>query len=104
MEGRGTQGWKISKPCTFRTKKETEIEAAKVEERKYYGQTINDRNMRFDEAVKDWLEHKKANVKESTFIQLGVLEKNAADKLKVPVQDAVAIKKEKVKYFQSSGI
>lgn len=150
---------------TFRTKKEAEIEAAKVEERKYYGQTINDRNMLFDEAVKDWLEHKKANVKESTFVQLEVivrnhimptfgvkkimtlkrteikrwiatfgeldengkekysfgsrlkylsvmksilhhavhelevLEKNPADKLKVPVQDTVAIKKEKVKYF-----
>jgi integrase len=31
--------------------------------------------------------------------ELEVLEKNPADKLKVPVQDAVAIKKEKVKYF-----
>ncbi|WP_031536327.1 MULTISPECIES: tyrosine-type recombinase/integrase [unclassified Bacillus (in: firmicutes)] len=150
---------------TFRTKKEAEIEAAKVEERKYYGQTINDRNMLFDEVVKDWLEHKKANVKESTYTQievvirnhilptfghkkimmihrpeikrwiasfgeldengkekysfgsrlkylshmksilhyavheLEVLEKNPADKLRVPVQDSVAIKKEKVKYF-----
>ncbi|WP_255286547.1 MULTISPECIES: tyrosine-type recombinase/integrase [unclassified Bacillus (in: firmicutes)] len=108
--------------------------------------------MLFDDAVKDWLEHKKANVKESTFVQLEViirnhvlptfghkkimtihrpeikrwiakfgsrlkylsviksifhyavhelevLEKNPADKLKVPVQDSVAIKKEKVKYF-----
>ncbi|MFU8649119.1 tyrosine-type recombinase/integrase [Lysinibacillus sp. RSDA_15] len=150
---------------TFRTKKEAEIEAAKVEERIYYGQTLNDRNMLFEDAVKDWLDHKKANVKESTFVQLEVivrnhimptfgdkkimtlkrteikrwiatfgeldengkekysfgsrlkylsvmksilhhavhelevLEKNPADRLKVPVQDAVAIKKEKVKYF-----
>jgi integrase len=150
---------------TYRTKKEAEIEAAKVEERIYYGQTLNDRNMLFEDVVKDWLEHKKANVKESTFVQLEViirnhvlpnfghkkimtihrpeikkwiakfgeidenrkekysfgsrlkylsvmksilhhavhelevLEKNPADKLKVPVQDAVAIKKEKVKYF-----
>ncbi|WP_010676447.1 tyrosine-type recombinase/integrase [Bacillus timonensis] len=150
---------------TFRTKKEAEIEAAKVEERKYYGQTINDRNMLFDEVVEDWLEHKKANVKPTTFKQieviirnhvlptfghkkimtihrpeikrwiatfgeldengkdkysfgsrlkylsymksilhyavheLEVLEKNPADKLKVSVQDSVAIKKEKVKYF-----
>ncbi|MCM3670284.1 tyrosine-type recombinase/integrase [Mesobacillus maritimus] len=150
---------------TFRTKKEAEIEAAKVEERIYYGQTLNDRNMLFEDAVKDWLEHKRANVKESTFVQLEVivrnhiiptfgdkkimtikrneikkwittfaqlneegkekysfgsrlkylsvmksilhhavhelevLEKNPADKLKVPVQDTVAIKKEKVKYF-----
>lgn len=30
---------------TFRTKKEAEIEAAKVEELIYYGQTLNDRNM-----------------------------------------------------------
>lgn len=150
---------------TFRTSKEAKIEAAKVEERIYYGQTLNDRNMLFKEALKDWLEHKKANVKESTFVQLEViirnhilptfgdkkimtikrteikrwiatfgelyengkekysfgsrlkylsvmksilhyavhelevLEKNPADKLKVPVQDTVAIKKEKVKYF-----
>ncbi|MHA6488626.1 tyrosine-type recombinase/integrase [Bacillus cabrialesii] len=61
---------------TFRTKKEAEIEAAKVEERKYYGQTINDRNMLFDEAVKNWLEYKKANVKESTLIQLEVIVRN----------------------------
>ncbi|MEG7335468.1 hypothetical protein [Bacillus sp. 0102A] len=45
-------------------KKEAAIEAAKVEERKNYEQTINDRNMFFDEVVKDRLEHKKANVKE----------------------------------------
>lgn len=151
---------------TFRTKKEAEIEASKVEERIYYGQTLNDRNMLFDEVTKDWLEHKKASVKESTFVQLEsivrnhvlpmfghkkimmihrpevkkwiakfgeldesgkmkysfgsrlkylsvmksilhyavheleVLEKNPADKLRVPVQDSVALKKdEKVKYF-----
>lgn len=150
---------------TFRTSKEAKIEAAKVEERIYYGQTLNDRNMLFKDAVIDWVEHKKANVKESTFVQLEVivrnhilptfgdkkimtikrveikrwiasfgdldengkekysfgsrlkylsvmksilhyavhelevLEKNPADKLRVPVQDSVAIKKEKVKYF-----
>ncbi|MGG3468970.1 tyrosine-type recombinase/integrase [Neobacillus pocheonensis] len=61
---------------TFRTKKEAEIEAAKVEERIYYGQTLNDRNMLFDEVTKDWLEHKKANVKESTFEQLEVIVRN----------------------------
>ncbi|MCM3725035.1 N-terminal phage integrase SAM-like domain-containing protein [Neobacillus cucumis] len=151
---------------TFRDKKEFRIEAAKVEARIYYGQTLNDRNMLFEDAMKDWLEHKKANVKESTFVQLEVivrnhvlptfghkkimtirrpeikrwiakfgeldqngeekysfgsrlkylsvmksilhysvheleiLEKNPADKLKVPVQDSVALKKNKeVKYF-----
>lgn len=61
---------------TFRTKKEAEIEAAKDEERIYYGQTLNDRNMLFDEVTKDWLEHKKANVKESTFVQLEVIVRN----------------------------
>lgn len=151
---------------TFRTKKEAEIEASKVEERIYYGQTLNDRNMLFEEVAKEWLyEYKKVNVKESTFEQLEVivrlhilpyfenkrimkihrpdikrwiakfgeldedgnekysfgsrlkylsvlksifhyavhelevLEKNPADRLKVPVQDSVATKKEKVKYF-----
>lgn len=145
---------------TFRTKKEAEIEAGKVEERIYYGQTLNDRNMLFDEVVKEWLyEYKKPNVKESTFEQievivrlhilpffgkkrimrirrseikkwikdysenekysygsrlkylsvlksifhyavyeLEVLEKNPADRLKVPAQDSVEIKKD-VKYY-----
>lgn len=59
---------------TFRTKKEAEIEAAKVEERIYYGQTLNDRNMLMEEVVDEWLnEHKKSNVKESTFEQLEVI-------------------------------
>lgn len=155
---------------TFRTKKEAEIEAAKVEERIYYGQSLNDRNMLFDEVAKEWLhDHKKANVKESTWEQLEVivrlhilpgfghkrimkihrpeikrwiasfgevdedgnekysfgsrlkylsvlksifhyavhelevLEKNPADKLKVPVQDSVALKKD-VKYFSLSEL
>ncbi|ETT32170.1 site-specific integrase [Paenibacillus sp. FSL R5-808] len=55
---------------TFRTKKEAEIEAGKVEERIYYGQTLNDRNMMFDEVVDEWLEEKQRNVKEPTFIQI----------------------------------
>jgi len=151
---------------TFRTKKEAEIEAGKVEERIYYGQTLNDRNMLFSDIANEWLhEHKKATVKESTFEQLEVilrlhihpffgykkaagirrqeikrwlkqyadekdqhgkekyalgsrqkylsvlksilhyavyelevLEKNPADRLKVPVQDSVAVKT-KVKYY-----
>lgn len=59
---------------TFRTKKEAEIEAGKVEERIYYGQTLNDRNMLFEEVAKEWLyQYKKANVKESTFEQLEVI-------------------------------
>ena len=59
---------------TFRTKKEAEIEAGKVEERIYYGQTLNDRNMMFEEVTKEWLhEHKKSTVKDSTFEQLEVI-------------------------------
>ncbi|MED4455949.1 site-specific integrase [Metabacillus fastidiosus] len=59
---------------TFRTKKEAEIEAAKVEERIYYGQTLNDRKMLFKDVATEWLyEYKKDNVKESTFEQLEVI-------------------------------
>ncbi|WP_042352297.1 tyrosine-type recombinase/integrase [Bacillus massiliigorillae] len=151
---------------TFRTKKEAEIEAGRVEERIYYGQALNDRNLLFDKVAKEWLyDYKKSNVKESTFVQLEVivrlhllpffenkrimqirrselnkwikhyseiknkngdlkysygarlkylsvlksifhyavhelevLEKNPSDRLKVPVQDSVALKKD-VKYY-----
>lgn len=59
---------------TFRTKKEAQIEAAKVEERIYYGQTLNDRNMLFEEVSNEWLcEYKKPSVKDSTFEQLEVI-------------------------------
>ena len=59
---------------TFRTKKEAEIEASKVEERIYYGQALTDRHMLFEDVVNEWLfEHKKANVKDSTFEQLEVI-------------------------------
>ncbi|MFC7064011.1 hypothetical protein [Halobacillus seohaensis] len=53
---------------TFRTKKEAEIEAGKVE-RIYYGQTLNDKNKRFDEVVTEWIqEHKKNQLKDSTYV------------------------------------
>lgn len=59
---------------TFRTKKEAEIEAAKVEERIYYGQTLNDKNMMFKEVSNEWLNgHKKVSVKDSTHEQLEVI-------------------------------
>lgn len=58
---------------TFRTKKEAEIEAGKVEERIYYGQTLNDRNMLFDEVVDSWLHHKKNELKDSTYRQTEVI-------------------------------
>lgn len=151
---------------TFKTKKEAEIEAAKVEERIYYGQNLNDRHMLFDEVIDSWLKYKEKNVKESTFEQievivrlhirpffgkkrvlkikrtdiaewleyyaevknenrenlysygsrtkylsvlksvlhyavheLEVLEKNPSDRIKVPIQDSVEVKKEGVKYY-----
>ncbi|MGE7020456.1 tyrosine-type recombinase/integrase [Solibacillus cecembensis] len=55
---------------TFRTKKEAEIEAAKVEERIYYGQALNDRNMLFDDVVEEWLRFKKLDVNENSFESL----------------------------------
>lgn len=58
---------------TFRTRKEAEIAAAKVEERIYYGQTLNDRNMLFGEVSQRWLTYQKSRVKESTFKQLEVI-------------------------------
>src|SRR5690606_17093801 len=58
---------------TYRTKKEAEIEAAKVEERIYYGQALNDRNMTFGEVADAWFEHKRAELKDSTYEQLEVI-------------------------------
>lgn len=58
---------------TFRTKKEAEIEANKVEERIYYGQTLNDRNMLFGEVVDEWLSNKKRELKDSTYRQTEVI-------------------------------
>jgi len=59
---------------TFRTKKEAQIEANKYEERIYYGQTLNDRNMLFEDVSNEWLnDHKKSSVKDSTFEQLEVI-------------------------------
>lgn len=52
---------------TFRTKKEAEIEAGKVEERIYYGQSLNDRNMLFGEVVEEWLKYKKLDVKPNSY-------------------------------------
>lgn len=52
---------------TFKTKKEVEIASAKAEEKKYYSQTLTDRNMLFSDVVQEWLKHKKNTTKESTF-------------------------------------
>ncbi|WHY71283.1 tyrosine-type recombinase/integrase [Fictibacillus enclensis] len=59
---------------TFRTKKEAQIEANAVEEKIYYGHTLNDRDLMFDDVVQEWLyNHKKSSVKDSTFRQLEVI-------------------------------
>lgn len=52
---------------TFRTKKEAEIEAGKVEERIYYGQALNDRNILFSEVVEEWLKYKKLDMKSNSY-------------------------------------
>ena len=57
---------------TFRTKKEAEIEANKVEERIYYGQVLNDRQILFEDVVDEWYEHKIRELKDSTARQLEV--------------------------------
>lgn len=61
---------------TFKTKKEAEIASAKAEERKYYSQTLTDRNMLFSDVVQEWLKHKKNTTKESTFRQTEVIIRN----------------------------
>lgn len=59
---------------TFRTKKEAEIEAARAEEKIYYGHTLNDRNKNFKDLALEWLNtHKKNNIKDSTFEQYEVI-------------------------------
>src|SRR5699024_5933458 len=55
---------------TFRTKKEAEIEAARVEERIYYGHTLADKNKCFKDLALEWLNvHKKNNIKDPTYEQ-----------------------------------
>src|SRR5690625_2991117 len=60
---------------TFPTKKEAKIAAAEAEKRKFYGQTIVDRELIFGDVIDDWFKHKKRNVKESTLIQLEVIKR-----------------------------
>lgn len=72
-QARVSQNGKEFSIGTFRTKKEAEIEAAKVEERIYYGQSLNNRHMLFEEVIDEWLKYKKKTVKESTFDQIEVI-------------------------------
>ena len=65
---------KVMSIGTFRTKKEAQIEANAVEEKIYYGHTLNDRDLMFDDVVHEWLyNHKKSSVKDSTFRQLEII-------------------------------
>lgn len=52
---------------TFKTKKQAEVEANKIEEKLYYGQSIDDREMLFSEVVKVWLDYKEANTRQRTY-------------------------------------
>lgn len=73
-QARVSRNGKESSIGTFRTKKEAEIAANKVEERIYYGQTLNDRNVLFEDVANEWLhEFKKPNLKESTYTQFEVV-------------------------------
>lgn len=73
-QARVSRDGKESSIGTFRTKKEAEIAANKVEERIYYGQTLNDRNMLIEDVANEWLhEFKKPNIKESTYEQYEVI-------------------------------
>ncbi|WP_034763675.1 tyrosine-type recombinase/integrase [Rossellomorea vietnamensis] len=59
---------------TYRTKQEAKIAAAKIEERIYYGHTLTDREMMFDEVANEWLhDHKKLTLKDSTYKQVEVV-------------------------------
>ncbi|OME55163.1 tyrosine-type recombinase/integrase [Paenibacillus odorifer] len=72
-QARVSKDGKESSIGTFRTKKEAEIEAAKVEERIYYGQTLNDRNMLFGEVIDNWFKYKEIELKGSTLKQVRVI-------------------------------
>ncbi|WP_411342610.1 tyrosine-type recombinase/integrase [Paenibacillus sp. WLX1005] len=57
---------------TFRSKKEAEIEAHRVEERIYYGHILNQRHLLFEEIVDSWFRHKENELKDSSAEQLEV--------------------------------
>ncbi|WP_076759585.1 tyrosine-type recombinase/integrase [Edaphobacillus lindanitolerans] len=56
---------------TYSTKKEAQIEAAKIEERLVHGQTLSDKKILFETVGDEWLElGKKPNVKPQTYEQI----------------------------------
>lgn len=57
---------------TFRSKKEAEIEAHRVEERIYYGHILNQRHLLFQEVATVWFRHKQNELKASSAEQLEV--------------------------------
>lgn len=57
---------------TFRSKKEAEIEAHRVEERIYYGHLLNKRHLLFQEVATIWFRHKQNELKASSAEQLEV--------------------------------
>ena len=60
---------------TFKTKKEAQLKAAEAEKKAYYNRNITDRNMRFQEVINSWFEHKERTVKDSTLEQLEVIKR-----------------------------
>lgn len=55
---------------TFNSKKEAEIKANEIENKIYYGESIDDREMTFKKLHESWLEHKMINVEKSTYNNL----------------------------------
>jgi hypothetical protein len=59
---------------TFKYEREAHLASNKAEERNYYGQTLKDRKMLFEDVAKEWLfDLKKPYVKESPFEQIEVI-------------------------------
>lgn len=67
---------KLKSAGTYKTKKDDESAERKIEEKKYYGQNIADRNLPFEFVVEEWLKWKKDNTKDSTYRLLEVIIRN----------------------------
>lgn len=61
---------------TFNTHKEAEAKGNEADNKIYYGESLDDREMQFTELVDIWMEHKKNNVKDGTLEGLEMNLKN----------------------------
>ena len=66
---------KLKSIGTFKTKKEAQLKASEAERKAYYNRTLTDRNMRFQEVIDNWFDHKRRTVKDSTLEQLEVVKR-----------------------------